>query len=238
MGKNCLITGASGEIGSAIAERLASEGYTLILHYNINRENIERLILRLPKESVLDVVQGDLTSSSGIKLFLSNIHYSVDHVVFAGGKSEYGLFQDVTEDTMDEMLTLHVKATWLITKQLIPDMIKKNKGSIVVISSIWGDVGASCEVVYSSVKGAQNSFVKALAKELALSGISVNGVSPGFIDTKMNKLFTEADKKQIIDQIPMNRAGRPEEVAHTVSFLLDEKSSYIHGEIITISGAW
>ncbi|WP_226034884.1 elongation factor P 5-aminopentanone reductase [Aquibacillus saliphilus] len=238
MGGNCLITGASGEIGGAIAEKLASEGYTLILHYHQNRQQIERLLDKLPKESVIDVIHGDLTTNNGINSFLSNIHYSVDHLIFASGRSEYGLFQDISEASMDEMLSLHVKSTWLIAKQLIPGMVRNNKGSIIVISSIWGDIGASCEVVYSSVKGAQNSFIKALAKELASSGISVNGVSPGYIETKMNQFLSEIEKKEIIDEIPMNRAGQPSEVAHAVSFLLDEKSSYIQGEIININGAW
>lgn len=108
----------------------------------------------------------------------------------------------------------------------------------MLITSIWGSVGASNEVMYSSVKGAQNSFVKALAKEVAPSGVSVNAISPGFIETKMNGHLSPVEKDSIMAQIPMNRAGKPEEIAHTVRFLIDEKSNYIQGEIIEINGGW
>ena len=107
-----------------------------------------------------------------------------------------------------------------------------------MITSIWGNVGASYEVIYSSVKGAQNSFVKALAKEVAPSGISVNGISPGYIETKMNSHLSEEERQAIIDEIPMSRAGLPSEIAYTVSFLLDDRSTYIQGEIINMNGGW
>src|SRR5699024_2315016 len=102
----------------------------------------------------------------------------------------------------------------------------------------WGDVGASNEVIYSSVKGAQNSFVKALAKEVAPSGISVNAISPGYVDTKMNSHLDEDEKNAILSDIPMNRAGSPADVANAVSFLLDDRSNYIQGEIIHLTGGW
>ncbi|MDL4839001.1 elongation factor P 5-aminopentanone reductase [Aquibacillus rhizosphaerae] len=238
MNENCLIIGASGEIGMAIANRLASEGNKLVLHYNKNYKTIETLLSQLPEESVLDVIYGDFKTSSGINKFIESMKIPVANVVFSSGKSHYGLLQDTTEDVMDEMMHIHVKAPWMISKQLIPNMIQQKQGNIIVISSIWGDVGASCEVVYSSVKGAQNSFIKSLAKELGRSNISVNGISPGFIDTKMNNEFSEEEKKIIIEQIPLNRAGHPKDVAHAVSFLLDNRSNYIQGEIINVSGAW
>ncbi|MCT2534590.1 SDR family oxidoreductase [Aquibacillus koreensis] len=238
MNKNCLIVGASGEIGMEIARRVASEGYRLLLHYNQNKDSLEGLYQELEPESVLDVIHGDLSNSTGIHSFLEKIHFPVQSIIFASGKSHHGLFQDTSEEKMDEMIHIHVKAPWMITKALIPDMVRNHTGHIILISSIWGDVGASCEVIYSSVKGAQNSFVKALARELGQSSISVNGVSPGFIDTKMNFSFSEMEKQEIIEQIPLNRAGKPSDVAQAVSFLLDERSSYIQGEIINVTGAW
>src|SRR5699024_4869550 len=123
-------------------------------------------------------------------------------------------------------------------RHLLPSMIQKKAGKIVFITSIWGDVGASHEVVYSAVKGAQNIFVKALAKEVAPSGISINAVSPGFIDTKMNRHLIMKEIETIISEIPMNRAGSSSEIAYTVSFLLDNISSYIQGEIIGVYGGW
>src|SRR5699024_4133453 len=143
-----------------------------------------------------------------------------------------------TEEMMDYMLSLHVKAPWKITQHFLQPMIRKQYGKIIFITSIWGEVGASNEVVYSSVKGAQNSFVKALAKEVGPSGVLVNGISPGFINTKMNRHLTEEDISNIVSEIPLNRIGLPKDVANAVSFLMSEKASYIQGDIIKVTGGW
>lgn len=238
MGKNVLIVGASGDIGIQVAKRLVRDGYNLLLHYHKNRKGIDELRKEIDKESILTVLQADLSKENDIRLFLAELIFPVDRIVFVSGKAHFGLFQDTLESTMDDMLTLHVKAPWMITKHLLPNMIQRQSGKIVFITSIWGDIGASLEVIYSSVKGAQNSFVKALAKEVAPSGISVNAISPGFIDTKMNHHLNEDEKNAILSEIPMNRAGSPGEIAHVVSFLLDEKSNYIQGEIIHMTGGW
>ncbi|MEN1969929.1 SDR family oxidoreductase [Lentibacillus sp. N15] len=238
MGKNVLIIGASGEIGSAIALSLAKDGYQLMLHYHQNEQAIHQLRRNMETEQLLLEIQADLTTASGLQTLLNCLVFPIDAIVFASGTAYYGLFQQAESAEMDQMLQLHVKAPWLISKQVLPQMLTRQSGSIIFITSIWGRVGASHEVMYSSVKGAQNSFVKALAKEVAMSGVSVNAVSPGFIDTKMNDHLTNEEKTSIIDQIPMNRAGKPEEVAHVVGFLLDDKSTYIQGEIIEVNGAW
>lgn len=238
MGRNVLIIGASGDIGIAIAEHLAMEGYQLLLHYNKHKEKIDQLSDKIDQECILTAIQADLYENAEIKKLLTKLVYPVDYIVFASGSALYGVFQEETEKTMDDMLSLHVKAPWMITQHLLPSMIQKRAGKIVFITSIWGNVGASYEVIYSAVKGAQNSFVKALAKEVAPCGISVNAVSPGFIDTKMNQHLLEEEKETIISEIPMNRAGTTNEIAHTVSFLLDDNSSYIQGEVIGMTGGW
>ncbi|GGA62517.1 elongation factor P 5-aminopentanone reductase [Ornithinibacillus halotolerans] len=237
MGKTVLVIGASGDIGSEIAVQLGKEGYSLLLHYNQNRNMIGHVINRLPEESIMDVIQADLSTSEGIEQFLSNILYSVDAIVFASGIAYYGLFQETPNKVMDEMISIHVKAPMLIVKSLLPEMVKRKSGKVILVSSIWGEMGASYEVLYSAVKGAQNSFVKSLAKEVGPSGITVNAVSPGFIRTKMNP-FSMEEINAIVDEIPLNRAGTTKDVANAVSFLLSEKASYIHGEILTISGGW
>src|SRR5699024_1279096 len=131
---------------------------------------------------ILTEIQADLSRDSDIKTLLTELVFPVDHIVFASGNAYHGLLQETSETVMDDMISIHVKAPMIISKFLLPAMIKQKYGKIIFITSIWGDVGASNEVVYSTVKGAQNSFVKALAKEVGSSGISVNGVSPGFID--------------------------------------------------------
>ncbi|MFD2045713.1 elongation factor P 5-aminopentanone reductase [Ornithinibacillus salinisoli] len=238
MGKNILIIGASGDIGSAIAELLGKEGYQLILHYNKNRNRINQVRETLDQESILSEIQADLSDDAQVKKLLTELVFPIDGIVFASGNAYQGLFHETSEEKMDEMLSIHVKSPWMITKYLLPSMVKKKSGKIIMITSIWGDVGASNEVIYSTVKGAQNSFVKALSKEIGPSGISVNGISPGFIDTKMNRHLSEEDRNRIVSEIPMNRVGTPSDIAHVVQFLLGEQSSYVHGDIIRVNGGW
>lgn len=238
MGKNVLLIGASGDIGSAIARNLAAEGFQLLLHFNQNRRVLETVKQEIPPEAVLAEIQADLRDEQDVEKLLGQLVYTVDAAIFASGKASIGLFQDATESVMDEMIALHIKAPWKICNRLLPEMIKRKSGKIIIITSIWGDVGASNEVIYSSVKGSQNSFVKALAKETALSGVAVNAVSPGFINTKMNRQLLSEEKELITNEIPANRAGKPEEVANAVSYLMSDKSGYIHGEILNVNGGW
>lgn len=238
MGKTCLLTGASGEIGRAIAEELAKDGYQLILQYHQNGDAVESLKQCLPEEAVLQTIQADLTTSSGIHSMCTKLAFTVDTIVFAGGMNVFGLFQDVPESKMDELYHVHVKAPWLICQHILPSMLEQKHGHIICISSIWGEIGASCEVIYSSVKGAQDSFVKSLAKEVAPSGIRVNGIRPGFIDTKMNNHLDEESLMEIKEEIPAGRLGRPVDIANVVLFLTQESSAYIHGQMLNVNGAW
>ncbi len=237
MQKNVLILGASGDIGSAIASYL-SEDYNLILHYYRNQTRMEQLAVELPQEKILQTIRADLTSIAEVHHLCASIHYSVDAIIFVSGMTQFGLFQEVEEADMDAMIQLHIKAPWVITQHFLPHMIRDHSGKIIFITSIWGNVGASNEVMYSSVKGAQNSFVRALAKEVGPNGISVNAISPGFIQTKMNEHLLHEEVEDIISHIPLNRAGVATDIAHAVQFLLDDKSSYIQGEIVNITGGW
>lgn len=238
MGKNALIVGASGDIGIAIAKKLAKDGYQLLLHYNKNKQAITKLKKEIDQDCILSVSQANLSSEKEINQFIKQIAFPVHMIIFASGNAYYGLFQEMKEDTIKNMLTLHVKAPLLITKHLLPQMIQKRSGKIIFITSIWGSVGASYEVLYSTVKGAQNSFIKALAKEVAPSGISVNGISPGFIDTKMNNHLRKEERAAIVSDIPIQRSGTVDDIAHTVRFLCDEQTKYIQGEIIQVTGGW
>ena len=238
MNENVLVIGASGDIGRTIVQELAKEGYSLLLHYHKNTEKIKELTNSLTPETVLGVYQANLTSKTEIQKMLDNIIYPVHSIVFVSGLADNTLFQETTEKMMDYMLSLHVKAPWKITQHFLQPMIRNSYGKIIFITSIWGEVGASNEVIYSSVKGAQNSFVKALAKEVGPSGILVNGISPGFIDTKMNQHLNSEEIENIVSEIPLNRVGLPKDVANAVSFLMSEKASYIQGDIIKVTGGW
>ncbi|EKN68009.1 SDR family oxidoreductase [Schinkia azotoformans] len=237
MEKWALITGASGGIGQAIARTLANEGgYNLYLHYHQNEQGVHELAGSLSVQSKF--IRADLSSVEGFYQLTKAITHSVDVLILNAGLSHVGLITDVTDEEVQKMVQLHITSPFLIAKHTIPSMVRKKYGKIIVISSIWGSVGASCEVLYSMVKGGQNTFVKALAKELAPSGINVNGIAPGTIDTNMLTFFSDQDKQAMLDEIPMGRFGRPEEIGHAVSFLISEKSSYINGEILNINGAW
>ncbi|KGX93108.1 3-ketoacyl-ACP reductase [Pontibacillus halophilus JSM 076056 = DSM 19796] len=238
MNRTVFIIGASGAIGRATALLFGEEGAQLILHYNQNEEAIERLIDDLPEHTVLQTIKSDIRTSSGIHHLIQSLTFHVDVVVFASGVNQYGLLQDISEEEMDHLYHIHVKTPWLVSKAVLPSMITNQKGHLVLVSSIWGEVGAGLEVLYSSVKGAQDSFVKALAKEVGRSGIHVNGVRPGYIDTKMNDHLSSEEQQLLKDEIPVGRFGEAKEVASVIRFLCSDESSYMHGQLLNVNGAW
>jgi 3-oxoacyl-[acyl-carrier protein] reductase len=238
MRKYVLITGASGGIGQAVSLKLAAMGYNLYLHYNQNVDFINKLIAKLAKFNGEYIpIHADLSTADGYKRIASEI-FSLDGIVHCSGNSQYGMFIDLELKEVEDLMRIHVINPLMLTKELLPKMTSKRQGSIVVITSIWGQTGGSCEVAYSAAKGAQISFVKALSKEVALSGIRVNAIAPGAVNTGMMARFTNEEMDEISAEIPMGRMGHPEEIADGVSYLLSEESSYITGQVLAINGGW
>lgn len=238
MNKRALITGASGGIGRAIALQLAQEGYSLYLHYNQNESSIRELLDILSDYNGEFIpIQADLSTADGYKKIVNSI-FSIDAIVYNSGASHFGLFVDTDSDLLEKMTMIHVTSPLLLIKELLPKMIRQKSGEILLISSIWGQTGAACEVVYSTVKGAQIAFVKSLSKEMALNGIRVNAVAPGAVETSMLSQFSNEELDAVRGEIPMGRLALPQEIAESVSFLLSERSSYITGQILGVNGGW
>ncbi|TFB23148.1 SDR family oxidoreductase [Filobacillus milosensis] len=231
-----LIIGASGEIGQAIVRELSQFSHQFILHYHQNNKAINELASDLNEDQLLMTIRADLTEPKDIDSLMMSIPFSIDIIIFAQGQAHYGMFKETTASQIDDLYQTHVKSTMLITKHFLPQMIRKQSGNIIVVTSIWGEVGASYEVAYSTMKGAQISFVKALAKEVGNSGIKVNAVSPGLINTKMNLEIEASELDKFEKTIPLQRKGKVKDVANTVKFLCSKDSSYIHGQIIKING--
>ncbi|MGG5252883.1 elongation factor P 5-aminopentanone reductase [Neobacillus sp. SM06] len=238
MKKFVLITGASGGIGQATALKLAAKGYNLYLHYNQNEEAIKTVMEKLREFGGEFIpLKGDLAEEDGYKTIATQI-FSLHAIVHCSGNSHYGLFVDLDQKTLERLMRIHVSGPMLLIKELLPKLLSRRSGSIVLISSIWGQTGAACEVAYSAAKGAQLSFVKALSKEVASSGIRVNAIAPGAVNTAMLDQFTSGEINQLHQEIPLGRLGFPEEIADSVFFLVSEESSYITGQVLAVNGGW
>jgi 3-oxoacyl-[acyl-carrier protein] reductase len=235
--KFALITGASGGIGRSTALMLAKKGWNLYLHYHTDQKSIDDLMLEVKEIGVEAIpIKADLTQPGQVKKVVDSI-FRIDGIVYSSGVAGWGLFQDQTEQEMDRMINIHVKSPMMLVQGLLPKLMEY-KGNIVIVSSIWGQIGGACEVVYSTVKGAQLSFVKSLAKETALNGVRINAVAPGAVATNMMKSFTDEETQQVIEDIPMGRLAISEEVASSIYFLLSEDSSYITGQTLAVNGGW
>ncbi|MED1202006.1 elongation factor P 5-aminopentanone reductase [Heyndrickxia acidicola] len=238
MKKFALITGASGGIGRAAAVNLAKKGWNLYLHYHQNKTEMENLLRELNAYN-LDLIPicADLTTKAGIQVLLESI-FQIDAVCYISGTSHYGLFEETSEEIMDELYLLHVKAPMVIVQKLMPKLMRNHSSRVLLVSSIWGQTGASCEVAYSAAKGAQISFVKALSKEVARNGVLVNAIAPGSVRTAMLDSFTEQELIDLQEDIPLGRLADPSEIAGAITFLLSDDSSYITGQVIGVNGGW
>jgi 3-oxoacyl-[acyl-carrier protein] reductase len=237
-----LVTGASRGIGAAIARRFASVGMNVIIHYLQSHEAANETARQCMRSGArVLTVTADLRSREQIGRMREKLeqHGLVpDILVNNAGISHYGLLADVTEEEWDDLMGINLKGMFLMTREFMPAMVSQKFGRIINVSSIWGISGASCEVAYSTAKGGMNAFTKALAKELAPSGVTVNAVAPGAVDTMMMAGFDAAEKAALENDIPAGRFGQPDEIASLVYFLALPESGYITGQIISPNGGW
>ncbi|TXK81965.1 elongation factor P 5-aminopentanone reductase [Paenibacillus sp. N3.4] len=237
-----LITGASRGIGAAIAERFASVGMNVVIHYRDSHEAANEVARSCMKHGTkVLTVSADIRYRDQISKMqekLDQREMVPDIIVNNAGLAHYGLLSDVSEEDWDLIMDVNLKGAFLCTQAFMPSLIQQKYGRIINVSSIWGISGASCEVVYSTAKGGLNAFTKALARELAPSGVTVNAVAPGPVHTDMMSGFQPEEQAAIANEIPVGRFALPDEIASLVYFLALPESGYITGQIISPNGGW
>lgn len=235
--KTALVTGASGGIGRAIAEKLASQGYTVAVHCNRGIDRAQALAKALSGIAV----QADLSDASQIEAMVQTVTDAFGHVdvlVNNAGISVTGLLTDIDAAARRELFGVNVLGAIECARALLPGMIRRQAGCIVNISSMWGQVGASCEVDYSAAKAALIGFTKALAQETAPSGIRVNCVAPGVIRTPMLDCYDAQTLDDLAAETPLGRLGTPEDIAGAVAFLCSEDAAFITGQVLGVNGGF
>ncbi|WP_338598011.1 elongation factor P 5-aminopentanone reductase [Clostridium baratii] len=239
LGKSAIVTGASRGIGRDIAIKLSENGALVIVNYSKDEEGANETCNIIKEKGGFALkFKADVSNFDEAKdlvEFTVKNTGRLDIVVNNAGISNIGLFMDSTEEDIKNLMGINLFGTLYVTKHALGHMLSRG-GNIVNISSMWGEVGASCEVLYSSSKGGINLFTKALAKEMAPSNVRVNAIAPGVIDTSMNAFLNEDDRKELEEEIPLGRFGKGEEIANAVVFLCSNESSYLTGQVIRIDG--
>ena len=228
-----LISGASRGIGRQIAIELSQTGYTVIANYNKSEQSAKELQTQFN----IDIFQADISKSTEIKQLTDYVlkkYGKIDVLINNAGISQTKLFTDITDEDWNKMINTNLYSAFKLTQNCLPNMIHNKSGSIINISSMWGQVGASCESLYSITKAGIDAMTKSLAKELGPSGIRVNSIAPGFIDTDMNKCYSKEDVQSVIDETPLEKIGTPSDISKCIKWLIEDQ--FTTGQIISING--
>ena len=239
--KIALVTGGARGIGRAICRTLANDGFKIAINFN-NSEN-EAIALKdeLSAVTEVEIFKCDVSDANAVKEMFSDISRELGNVnvlVNNAGVAEQVLFTDITDEMWQRMINANLSSAFYCSREALKNMINEKNGVIVNIASMWGEVGASMEVHYSTAKAGLIGMTKALAKEVGLSGVRVNAVSPGVILTDMMNSFSESDKENLKDETPLNTLGTPEDIAHAVSFLASDKAKFITGQVLSVNGGF
>lgn len=238
--KTVFITGGATGIGRATAVAFAQAGWQVAFSYCKSGDDAAMLTGELAASGFpVSAFCCDVTDETQVMRTFEAILQqfgTVDAVVNNSGVALQTLFTDTTERQWDTLFNVNVKGAFLVSREAVRQMLQKHQGAIVNVSSMWGQTGASCEVAYSASKAALIGLTKALAKEVGLSGIRVNCICPGMIDTAMNRNVSEAGKRELQEETPLNRIGTPEEVANAILFLAGDASSFVTGQVLGVNG--
>ena len=239
--KTALVTGGAKGIGSAICRALAIDGYKIAINYNRSQTEAVDLKNELSAITEVEIFKADVSDSKQVKEMFSEIEKvfgGVDVLVNNAGIAGQMLFTDITDEMWQKMINVNLSGAFYCCREALKFMINNKSGRIINIASMWGETGASMEVHYSASKAGLIGLTKALAKEVGLSGVTVNAVSPGVIMTDMMNSFSEADIAVLKDETPLNSLGTAENVADAVSFLASEKADFITGQVISVNGGF
>ena len=239
--KIALVTGGARGIGRAICRTLANDGFKIAINFN-NSEN-EAIALKdeLSAVTEVEIFKCDVSDANAVKEMFSDISRELGNVnvlVNNAGVAEQVLFTDITDEMWQRMINTNLSSAFYCSREALKNMINEKNGVIVNIASMWGEVGASMEVHYSTAKAGLIGMTKALAKEVGLSGVRVNAVSPGVVLTDMMNSFSENDKENLRDETPLNALGTPVDIADAVSFLVSDKAKFITGQVLSVNGGF
>lgn len=236
--KTVLVTGGSRGIGKSIVECFASKGYNVILNYNKSYEQAKSIESNFENVKIFKADVSNRKEVQNMIAYAIETFGQIDILVNNAGIACTGLLQDLTLEEWQEVFNINVNGVFNCTQLVLPSMIARHSGKIINVSSIWGMVGASCEVAYSSSKAAVIGFTKALAKEVGPSGITVNCVAPGIVMTDMVSKYSIEEFEEIRNQIPLGEIGNTNDIASSVLFLASDEANYITGQVLSPNGGW
>lgn len=229
-----LVVGGSGSIGQAIVADLLEQGYEVVVTYH--QTPLDTLQEKFMHQSV-QFIQVDLTQSIELDVLFGEVK-NIDVLIYVSGQSLYGLLQDTTDIQLDNMYRVHVYHLIKMTQYFLHQLIQSEQGRLIVISSIWGETGASYETIYSTMKAAQIGFVKAMSEELALTRVTVNAIAPGIVSGRMTEELEASDLEAVLETIPQQRLIEPEEIANTCRYLISPLAKSVTGTVQRINGGW
>lgn len=238
--KTVLITGGSRGIGKCVAENLAKDGYNVVLNYNKSVKQAKQIQKDLEEQGIrIEIYKADVSKREEVKKMVKytlNKFENIDILINNAGIAKLQMFNDITDEDWNEMISTNLNSAFYCIQETLPNMIHNKNGCIINISSIWGLVGASCEVAYSVSKAGIDGMTKSLAKELGLSNIRVNSIAPGVIDTEMNSNLDNAIKEEIKNETPLNKIGKPIDIYRCVKWLIEDE--FTTGQVISPNGGY
>ncbi|MDE6200500.1 MAG: 3-oxoacyl-ACP reductase FabG [Clostridiales bacterium] len=240
MKRTVLITGGARGIGRQMAIDFGNAGYNVIINYNKSEKQAMELVNELnAKEIACQAIQSDISNAEQVQAMHDKVAFgTVDTLINNAGIAHMGLLQSDSEEDFDRVIGVDLKGVWLATRAFLPDMIKNGFGRIINISSFWSERGSSTETAYSAAKAGVNGLTKALSREVGLAGVTVNAIVAGLIATEMNDPVPPDALIKIVDNTPVQRIGRPEDISHAALFLAEEKSSFINGALLHVDGGY